>query len=105
MVETVGRNKLLDRIDAIPEDTWRRCAGCGLVSHRNKLRDRAGVCPECGRYTRLSASERIDMLVDPGSFVPRRTDLVTADPLRFVDSLPYTERLRASTVRTGLRDA
>jgi acyl-CoA carboxylase subunit beta len=100
-----GFHSLLGRIDAIPQDTWRRCAGCGLVVHRDRIRVRAGVCPECGRYSRLSASERIDMLADPGSFVPRRTDLVTTDPLAFVDSRPYAQRLRDATARTGLRDA
>jgi acetyl-CoA carboxylase carboxyl transferase subunit beta len=99
------RDALLDRIDAIPEGTWRRCAGCGLVTHQDRFRDRAGVCPECGRYARLSARERIDMLADPASFVPRRTELVTTDPLGFVDTQPYATRLRAATARTGLRDA
>src|SRR5919202_374892 len=100
-----GRNKVLERIDAIPEDTWRRCAGCGLIMHRDRVRDRAGVCPECGRCARLSARERVESLADPGSFVPRYTDLVSADPLRFVDSRPYAERLRKAARRTGLRDA
>jgi acetyl-CoA carboxylase carboxyl transferase subunit beta len=53
----------------------------------------------------VTARERIVQLVDEGTFTELAADLESADPLEFVDSKPYPDRLAAATGATGLRDA
>jgi acetyl-CoA carboxylase carboxyl transferase subunit beta len=68
-----------------------------------KRRDRAaGVCPECGHHAPLTAPQRVAALLDPGSVDPIDVTVPDADPLGFVDSRPYPERLRDARRRTGL---
>ena len=63
------------------------------------------MCPQCGHHFRVGARERIDQLVDPGTFDESDADLRSADPLEFFDLRPYTERLVEAEMETGLGDA
>ena len=96
---------LLTRIEALAGDQWRCCGGCAALLHRDRLAAQSGVCPECGWYFRLGARERIAALVDPGTFVEHPADARTTDPLAFVDSVPYPQRLARARSRTGLDEA
>lgn len=90
---------------------WVRCTACATLIYRKRLRRNLEVCPECGNHRRLPAPERIRQLVDAGSFVPLTEDPTPDldgdpdDPLGFVDSLPYPQRLAAARGRTGLAEA
>jgi acyl-CoA carboxylase subunit beta len=83
---------------------WVHCGGCGLMLYVKRLDRNLGVCPECGHHGRLPARVRIEQLADPGSFEELGLDICGADPLRFVDSRPYVERLREARDRTGERE-
>jgi acetyl-CoA carboxylase carboxyl transferase subunit beta len=63
------------------------------------------LCPSCGHHFRMSIGERIDLLIDPGTFDERDAGLESIDRLGFHDDRPYVDRLEASQVKTGLRDA
>ncbi|WP_067453861.1 acetyl-CoA carboxylase carboxyltransferase subunit alpha [Actinomadura macra] len=90
---------------ADPEDEkWLRCVQCGASVYVPRLVRNQHVCPECGHHRRLGAHERLDVLVDEGSFRPAE-QVRGADPLEFRDSRPYTERLAQARRRTGLEDA
>ena len=65
----------------------------------------ARVCDACGYHFPLRARERITQLVDEGTFRETEPRLVSSDPLAFVDSTPYRDRLREQQARTGLADA
>jgi acetyl-CoA carboxylase carboxyl transferase subunit beta len=72
----------------------------------NKHLDKAlRVCPSCGHHFRVAAPTRLAQLLDPGSFRERDPGLVSRDPLGFVDSKPYPDRLAAAQTATGRRDA
>ena len=103
---TTARGRaLLDRIDALPAGTWRRCAGCGAMNHTDALARHLGTCPQCARPEPLGASARIETLVDPGSFVESHAELRPGDPLAFTDRMPYRDRLAQAQHRTGRADA
>ncbi|MFF0314379.1 acetyl-CoA carboxylase carboxyltransferase subunit alpha [Micromonospora sp. NPDC005252] len=87
------------------EQLWSRCAGCASLLYRKRLRRNLDVCPECGEHTRLGAPERLRQLVDPGSLRLLPDRLPEADPLDFVDVLPYPHRLSAARASTGLAEA
>ena len=81
------------------------CPGCGSHYRDDELEQTLRVCPQCGHHFRVRARERIEQLVDPGSFTEEDEDLRSADPLGFFDLRPYTERLAEAEVETGLGDA
>jgi acetyl-CoA carboxylase carboxyl transferase subunit beta len=86
-------------------EAWTKCPRCETQTFNRQLEKNLRVCPTCNHHFRLTAGERIDLLLDPGSFVERDAGLESGDPLGFVDQKPYPERLETSQVRTGLRDA
>src|SRR5262245_26913495 len=81
------------------------CPGCGSHYRDDELEQTLRVCPQCGHHFRVRARERIEQLVDPGSFGEEDEDLRSADPLEFFDVRPYTERLAEAEIETGLGDA
>ncbi|MEU7677702.1 acetyl-CoA carboxylase carboxyltransferase subunit alpha [Micromonospora taraxaci] len=87
------------------EQLWSRCAGCASLLYRKRLRRNLDVCPECGEHARLGAPERLRQLVDPGSLRPLADRLPEADPIDFVDVVPYPHRLTAARASTGLVEA
>jgi acetyl-CoA carboxylase carboxyl transferase subunit beta len=72
--------------------------------YHKRLRRNLGVCPECNFHFRLPVRERIAQLVDEGSFTDLSHDIEPVDPLAFVDSKPYTQRLDEAQARTGARE-
>lgn len=87
-----------------PEGLWRKCANCGEIVQSSKLEERYQVCPYCDHHFRLSAKERIELLVDEGTFQPFGMDMGTNDPLKFTDKKSYKERLDQALEKTGLKD-
>ena len=88
-----------------PTDAWTKCPQCDNQLFNRQLERNQRVCPTCGHHFRLSAAERIELLLDSGSFSERDAGLLSGDPLGFVDSRPYPDRLEASRARSGLPEA
>lgn len=84
---------------------FRRCDACGTTAKAEEFVANLEVCPACGHHFRLSAEGWVDLLLDPGSWEEHDADLSAVDPLGFVDSKPYAERLEASRKKTGVADA
>jgi acetyl-CoA carboxylase carboxyl transferase subunit beta len=81
------------------------CPGCGSHYRDDELAESFRVCLQCGHHFRVGARERIEQLVDAGSFVEEDAELRSADPLQFFDLRPYAERLVEAEMETGLGDA
>lgn len=101
---TAGRTAVRDQQSGVGTQ-WMLCPGCGSYLYLRKLRRHLGVCSECSHHTRLSVDERIDTLVDEGTFDPRDTGIAQGDPLGFTDSRPYPERLARARRATGRSEA
>ena len=86
------------------EGLWQKCEHCGQIIWRKALEESQQVCPKCGWHFRIDARTRTAMLLDPG-WQEFDADLVSSDPLEFVDSRPYQERLASMQAATGMRDA
>lgn len=89
----------------IPEGLWLRCPECAQLIYRRQMEANLHVCPECRHHFRISASERIHQLADPGSFEQLFAGLRSCDPLNFRDLKAYDERLKSEQARTGQDDA
>ncbi len=81
------------------------CPVCRSHYRDDELRANLRVCTQCGHHWVVGARERVEQLADPGSFVEMDADLRSADPLAFVDLKPYTDRLAAAELESGLGDA
>jgi acetyl-CoA carboxylase carboxyl transferase subunit beta len=86
------------------EGLWQKCEGCGQLLFKKDLENSLQVCPKCGHHHRLDARSRIASLLEPGYELVDQ-DLVSTDPLEFVDLKSYQERLLKARSDTGLNDA
>ena len=89
-----------------------KCAKCKEILYTRDWEKNLKVCSRCNHHFRLTAPERIALLVDPDSFVEMDADLTSADPLHFTTQPPsysdqrtYAEKLIAEQRKTGLTDA
>jgi len=89
----------------VPGGLWLSCADCGAMIFRKEAERLMNVCPECGYHMYLSARDRINWVLDEGTFEEWDSDLEPTDPLEFEDYKKYKDRLVAEQQRTGLRDA
>ena len=88
-----------------PSNLWTQCPDCGEMLFNKQLARNLSVCTKCGHHFRMAARERIELLVDKGSFTEQDADLVSGDPLGFTDSKPYPERIVAAQTKSGEKDA
>jgi acetyl-CoA carboxylase carboxyl transferase subunit beta len=89
----------------MPEGLWQKCPDCGEVIHNLELEQNLKVCTKCDFHFTLSAKERIDSLVDPGSFVEFDAAMISVDILSFKGVAAYGDRLKSYQEKTGLKDA
>ncbi len=89
----------------VPGGLWLSCADCGAMIFRKEAERLMNVCPECGYHMYLSARDRINWVLDEGTFEQWDGNLEPTDPLEFEDKKKYKDRLVAEQQRTGLRDA
>jgi acetyl-CoA carboxylase carboxyl transferase subunit beta len=88
-----------------PSHLWTKCPSCGEMLFNKQLERNLRVCAKCGHHFRIGARERVEHLLDRRSFEERDAELVGGDPLGFVDSKSYPERLAQAQAKTKLRDA
>jgi acetyl-CoA carboxylase carboxyl transferase subunit beta len=88
----------------VPEGLWVKCPGCSQIIYNKDLAANLNVCPKCAHHNRIGAAERLKLLFDD-EWTEHDTNLVSMDPLQFVDTKPYKARLRATIESTGVKDA
>src|SRR4029450_8484222 len=89
----------------IPRGVFQKCPGCGQVVPDTELAQNQRVCPRCDYHQAQPASERIQSLLDPDTFVEMDADLRSVDVLRFQGMATYKDRLKKYHESTGLLDA
>src|SRR5271155_3557127 len=77
------------------EGLWLKCDGCREIIWKKDLEETLNTCGKCGHHFRMSARARLAMLFDGGVYKEMDEALESSDPLGFVDSKPYSERLKA----------
>lgn len=89
----------------MPGGLWLKCESCGQMIYRKELEEKGRVCPACDFHFTLPGRERIAMVLDPGSFDERFADIRSLDRLKFVDQVPYLEKVKKAESRTGQTEA
>jgi acetyl-CoA carboxylase carboxyl transferase subunit beta len=106
-------NKKSKRIEAVPpeervvktENVFVKCEGCEAHLFKGELEDAFQVCKHCNYHFRIGARERLRLLFDEGKFEELDAEVISIDPLKFVDSKPYSERLTQARESSGLPEA
>jgi acetyl-CoA carboxylase carboxyl transferase subunit beta len=89
----------------IPQGLFQKCPGCKEVVHELELAQNQRVCPRCDYHFTQSAKERIESLLDEGTFVECDAGLRSVDTLQFQGMATYKDRLKKYQDATGLMDA
>ncbi len=87
-----------------PDGLWHKTPQ-GKIIHTQTLKDNAYVSLEDGYHVRIGSQEYFEILFDEHCFTELAPQLTSADPLQFVDSKPYAQRLKAAQEKTQLKDA
>jgi acetyl-CoA carboxylase carboxyl transferase subunit beta len=87
------------------EGIFVKCDECDQPLFKPDLEESLQVCQHCGYHFRIGARERLAMLFDEGKYEELDSEVVSIDPLEFVDSKPYPERIRQAQELTGLPEA
>ena len=87
------------------EGLWIKCEGCRQIIWKKDLEDHLNVCPKCEHHFRIDARTRLAQLLDDNQYEVFDANLVSTDPLKFVDLKPYASRLKQARKDTELTDA
>lgn len=86
----------------IPDGLWVKCEGCGKILYRSDLEENKKVCIYCNHHFRLTARERMDQIIDEGTFVELDKNLNSCNPLDFNG---YEDKVKKLKNSTGLEEA
>ncbi|HQR14844.1 MAG TPA: acetyl-CoA carboxylase, carboxyltransferase subunit beta [Nitrospira sp.] len=87
------------------EGMWLKCNHCREIVYRKEVDRNNKVCPKCDYHFPISVIERINLLVDLGTFKEWDPELEPQDPLQFQDTRTYKDRIKAQQEKTGRKDA
>nr|QWW89746.1 acetyl-CoA carboxylase carboxyltransferase beta subunit [Arenga micrantha] len=94
-----GRNKKYRHL-------WVQCENCYGLNYKKFFRSKMNICEQCGYHLKMSSSDRIELLIDPGTWDPMDEDMVSMDPIEFhSEEEPYRDRIDSYQRKTGLTEA
>ena len=89
-------------VDVIENNQWKKCSKCNEIIYNEDLKNNLNICPKCGNYFRLTAFERIELLIDEGTFIEEDMTLNSKDFLNFPN---YKEKLEEAREKSRMIDA
>ncbi len=89
----------------IADGLWHKCESCGVLTYAKDLQANQMVCLECNHHIRIYSDERIEQLIDEGTWSAMDEVVSPVDPLKFRDRKSYSDRIREAQDKTGLVDA
>jgi len=87
------------------EGIFVKCLECDNSLYKRELKESLQVCTHCGYHFRLGARTRLDVLFDEGEYEKLDEEITSADPLEFVDTKPYKDRIEQAKEASGLPEA
>ncbi|RAK67027.1 acetyl-CoA carboxylase, carboxyltransferase subunit beta [Hymenobacter edaphi] len=88
-----------------PDGLWYKCPECGTVADMGEHRRMLFTCAKCNYHDRIDSAEYFEILFDHNQFAELDADLSSGDPLHFVDTKAYPQRIASTQRNTGLKDA
>nr|UWN02435.1 acetyl-CoA carboxylase carboxyltransferase beta subunit [Lactuca saligna] len=85
---------------------WVQCENCYGLNYKKFFKSKMNLCEQCGYHLKMSSSDRIELLIDPGTWEPMDEDMVSLDPIEFhSEEEPYKNRIDSYQRNTGLTEA
>nr|QBE86827.1 acetyl-CoA carboxylase carboxyltransferase beta subunit [Salpianthus macrodontus] len=85
---------------------WVQCENCYGLNYKKLLKSKMNICEQCGYHLKMSSSDRIELLIDQGTWNPMDEDMVSMDPIEFhSEEEPYKDRIDSYQRKTGLTEA
>lgn len=88
-----------------PEGLWHKCPNCKHIVPSKDHAARMFVCEQCGHHDRINSQTYFEILLDDDDALELNPMLGSDDPLSFVDTKKYTDRIKETQQKTGLSDA
>lgn len=103
ILETTDQKKYMENknITSIDKNSS-TCKKCGSAVNKRRLKDNLHVCPLCGFHNRIGALDRINMMLDNGTFIEYDKNLKTLNPL---DYEGYEDKVEKSCAASGINEA
>jgi acetyl-CoA carboxylase carboxyl transferase subunit beta len=106
-------SKKSKHIEAVPpekrvvktENVFVKCDACEAHLYKRELDEALQVCTHCDHHFRIGARERLTILFDDGKYEELDAEVISIDPLEFVDTKPYPARLKQAKKSSGLPEA
>lgn len=86
----------------IPEGMWEKCPRCGQILYKKDLKANEMICGECRYHFRISAAERIGLIIDEGTFIEFDSSMQSENPIEFSG---YDEKVEMAIKATGVKEA
>lgn len=87
------------------EGVFEKCPECETALYKRELQESLQVCTNCGHHFRLDARTRLETLFDDGNYEKLDEEVSSADPLEFIDTKPYKDRIEQARKKSGLPEA
>ena len=85
---------------------WIQCENCYGLNYKKISKSKLNICEHCGSHLKMSSSDRIELLIDPGTWNAMDENMVSVDPIEFhSEEEPYKNRLDSYQKSTGLQEA
>jgi acetyl-CoA carboxylase carboxyl transferase subunit beta len=88
-----------------PDGLWYQCPNCKKAMQTREHKLNAYTCIHCNYHEKIGSEAYFSILFDDNEFVELDAAMTSGDPLKFVDTKAYPDRIRATMAKTGLRDA
>jgi acetyl-CoA carboxylase carboxyl transferase subunit beta len=89
----------------MPDGLWTKCTECDAMLYKKELEENLYTCPKCNKHFRIGSGQYISIIFDEGTFLEHDANMVSTDPLGFVDEKPYTQRINEARRKSDLNDA
>nr|YP_010897593.1 AccD [Dysphania botrys]QBO27371.1 AccD [Dysphania botrys] len=85
---------------------WVQCEHCYALNYKKLLKSKMNICEQCGYHLKMNSSDRIELLIDPGTWNSMDEDMVSIDPIEFQsEEEAYKDRIDSYQIKTGLTEA
>nr|YP_011026697.1 acetyl-CoA carboxylase carboxyltransferase beta subunit [Monanthes polyphylla]UTM09791.1 acetyl-CoA carboxylase carboxyltransferase beta subunit [Monanthes polyphylla]WQN00776.1 acetyl-CoA carboxylase carboxyltransferase beta subunit [Monanthes polyphylla] len=85
---------------------WVQCENCYGLNYKKFFKSKMNICEQCGYHLKMSSYDRIELLIDRGTWDPLDEDMVSLDPIEFhSEEEPYKDRIESYQTKTGLTEA
>ena len=96
---------LVSKRNDVPTSLWQNCPNCGNIMHHKDMYENFHICNSCDYHFRMPVKKRIEMLFDKENFYELQLKKTKDDPLNFIDTKKYSDRLNEYRKKTQRNDA